>query len=162
MLQAVEAALAELIKAFGFTGFASVLSGREIVLLRVLQGSHPLRYVRDVGTRLPASRTAMGHVLLARLDNDEVATRFRGAADVDLARLQADLAATRRRGFVLAGSVLTPGVTTIAAALADPVSGEPIALALAYPDSAVDAVLKALITRTLLAHSRRLDLACRQ
>lgn len=54
------------------------------------------------------------------------------------------------------------GATTIAAALADPVSGEPIALALAYPDNAVGPALKARITRTLLAHSQRLDLACRR
>ncbi len=162
MLQAVEAALAELVEAFGFTGFASVLSGRDIVLLRVIQGSHALRYVRDAGTRLPAAQTAMGHVLLARLDDEEVATRFRGAADIDLPRLQAALAAARQRGFVLAGSVLTSGATTIAAALADPISGEPIALALAYPDIAVDAALKAQITQALLAHSQRLDLAYRR
>lgn len=162
MLRAVEAALGELIEAFGFTGFASVLSGRDIVLLRVIQGSHPLRYVRDEGTRLPAARTAMGHVLLARLNDEAVAARFRGAADVDLARLRADLVATRERGFILAGSVLTAGATTIAAALADPASGEPIALALAYPDSAVGPALKARITRAVLAHAQRLDLASRR
>jgi DNA-binding IclR family transcriptional regulator len=157
MLRAAEVALAQLTEQFGFTGFASVLSGRDIVLLRVLQGTHPLRYVRDAGTRLPAARTAMGHVLLARLEDGAIAARFRGVEGMDVAGLLAELAATRRRGFILAGSVLTAGATTIAAAVNDPASGEPIALALAYPDTAVGASLQAQMTQALLDHAQRLE-----
>ena len=157
MLGHVEAALSTLVARFGFTGFASVLSGRDIVLLRVLQGTHPLRYVRDEGTRLPAAKTAMGHVLLARMTDAAVSERFRDAPDTDLGELLAALAVTRRRGFILAGSVLTAGAATIATAIAAPTGGEPIALALAYPDSAVDTALRASMTQALMSSAERLQ-----
>jgi DNA-binding IclR family transcriptional regulator len=76
---------------------------------------------------------------------------------VDLAGLLAELAATRRRGFVLTGSVLTAGATMIAAAVNDPASGGPIALALAYLDSAVSPPLQERMAHALLARTRQLE-----
>ena len=157
MREAVVRALDRLVEEFGFTGFVSALSGSAIVLLHVREGTHPLRYVREAGTRLPAWKTAMGHVLLARLSEAAVANRMRDAPDVDLARLQRELAAVRRRGFVLAGSVLTQGATTIAAAITDPASREPIALALAYPDSAADSNCREAMTAAILASVRNMQ-----
>lgn len=156
VLPAIRTALGGLVDDFGFTGFVSALSGREIVLLHVLQGARPLRYVREVGTRLPACETAMGKVLLARLPDETVADRMVGAGNVNIERLLGELDQTRRRGFILAGSVLTPGASTLAAAIADPRSGEPLALALAYADSAVPQALRARMTTALLRCTRRL------
>ena len=157
MREAVIETLDGLATHFGFTGFVSVLSGSSIVLLHVRQGSHPLRYVREEGTRLPAWQTAMGHVLLARLPDAAVADRLRDAGPIDLARLRRALASVRRRGFILAGSVLTRGVTTIAAAVTETPSGEPIALALAYADTAVDARGRDEMTAAILDSARRLE-----
>jgi DNA-binding IclR family transcriptional regulator len=152
----VEQALDGLVEKFGVTGFVSVLSGSAITLLYVRQGSNPLRYVREEGTRLPAWQTAMGHVLLATLTESEVASRLRDVPDIELARLEEEVGAVRRRGFVLAGSVLTPGATTIAAAVTDPRSGEPIALALAFPNAAVGAMHRKEMTAAILAAAQRL------
>ncbi len=157
MREAVIETLDGLVTHFGFTGFVSVLSGSSIVLLHVRQGSHPLRYVREEGTRLPAWQTAMGHVLLARLPDAAVADRLRDAGPIDLARLRRALASVRRRGFILAGSMLTRGVTTIAAAVTETPSGEPIALALAYADTAVDARGRDEMTAAILDSARRLE-----
>jgi DNA-binding IclR family transcriptional regulator len=157
MREAAMAALDGLVERFGFTGFVSVLSGSEIVLLHVRQGSHPLRYVREEGTRLPAWQTAMGHVLLARLPDATVASRLRDAGAIDLPRLQGELAAVRERGFILAGSVLTRGATTIAAAVTDPGSGEPIAVALAYIDTAIDERCRNEMTAAILDAVRALE-----
>jgi DNA-binding IclR family transcriptional regulator len=157
MREAVIAELDGLVQRFGFTGFVSVLSGSAIVLVHVRQGSHPLRYVRDEGTRLPAWQTAMGHVLLARLPDSAIDARLRDAGEIDFVRLRRDLAAVRNRGFILAGSVLTQGATTIAAAVTDPASGEPIALALAYADTAADAPCREAMTTAILNAVRDLE-----
>jgi IclR family transcriptional regulator, KDG regulon repressor len=154
--QEVEQALDGLVERFAVTGFVSVLSGSGIVLQHVRQGSNPLRYVREEGTRLPAWRTAMGYVLLASLPDSVVAARLGDVPDIDLPRLQTELAAVRQRGVIMAGSVLTAGATTIAAAVTDRHSGEPIALALAFPDAAVDATRRKEMELAILATARRL------
>ena len=156
VLPAARAALGALVDSFGFTGFVSALSGREIVLLHVVQGTRPLRYVRETGTRLPAWKTAMGKVLLARLPDEAVVDRLAGVLDVNVDRLLQELDRTRQRGFILAGSVLTPGASTLAAAIAHPGSKEPLALALAYADSTVPAPLRAKMTTALLHCTGRL------
>ena len=155
--EAVIETLDGLVARFGFTGFVSVLSGSSIVLLHVRQGSHPLRYVREEGTHLPAWQTAMGHVLLARLPDALVADRLQDAGPIDLAQLRRALAAVRRRGFILAGSVLTRGVTTIAAAVTEADLAQPIALALAYADTAADARSREEMTAAILDAVRRLE-----
>jgi DNA-binding IclR family transcriptional regulator len=142
LLDRADAALGELVSTFGFTGFASALDGSDIVLLRVRQGSYPLRYVREIGTRLPAWSTAMGMVLLAQLSDPAALARLKAAPDLDREALLATLQTVRTRGFVTAGSALTPGATTTAAAVRDPVSGEALAIGLAFPDSAVDPGLR--------------------
>jgi DNA-binding IclR family transcriptional regulator len=81
------------------------------VLLQVKYGSYPLRHVREIGSRLPALRTAMAQALLARLP--EMAPEAHLAADA-AASWRPRLLAIRRRGFVLGASVLTAGVTTVA------------------------------------------------
>ncbi|MFI5012708.1 MAG: IclR family transcriptional regulator [Hyphomicrobiales bacterium] len=143
----MEAALDRLIATFGFTGYLSALSGAEIVLLRVRQGSYPLRYVRETGSRLPAAQTAMGLALLARLTDEEVRKRLDQAGasaqrSTDLARLPSRLAAARRRGIVVAPSVLMSGISTISAAVLDEAADNLVAMGLAYPTKAVDRFLR--------------------
>ncbi len=156
LLDRAEAVLAELVATFGFTGFLSVLDGADIVLLRVRQGSYPLRYVRDVGTRLPAWQTAMGKVLLAQLSDKAVLARLAGRPDLAQAALLAELASARRRQFVLSGSMLTPGATTVAAAVAVPDQNQALALGLAFPDAAVSPTLRRRIQSAVLAQAEDL------
>ena len=50
----------------GHTGYISVLEGRDIMVLHVQQGSHPLRVTTYPGHRSPSWATSTGRVLLAR------------------------------------------------------------------------------------------------
>jgi DNA-binding IclR family transcriptional regulator len=154
LLDLIDGALHRLTAKFGFTGYASVLSGGEIVLLRVRQGSYPLRQVREVGARLPSERTVMGRALLARLSDAEVLSRLFGyisdhAGGGRFEALMAELADVRRQRFMVAASVLTPGITTIGSALLR--AGEaPMAFALAFPDSATNAALRETMIAAVL------------
>jgi DNA-binding IclR family transcriptional regulator len=155
----MEAALDRLIATFGFTGYLSALSDAEIVLLRVRQGSYPLRYVRETGSRLPAARTAMGLALLARLPDEEIGKRLdRDAANghpaTDLAGLSAKLSTARRRGIVVAPSVLMSGISTISAAVLDKAAGSLVAIGLAYPMKAVDRPLRKRMEDAVLELAR--------
>jgi IclR family transcriptional regulator, KDG regulon repressor len=154
LLDLIGGALDRLIAEFGFTGYASVLSGSEIVLLRVRQGSYPLRHVREVGARLPAARTIMGRALLARLSNADALSRLSGsisdhAGSNRLESLLAELAEARRQRFVIAASVLTPGITSIGTALRR--AGEsPMALALTFPELATNSALRETMIAAVL------------
>src|SRR5215471_1267418 len=66
LLDRIDAAIDSLVEEFGFVGYAGALSGADIVVLRLKSGRYPLRFVQDVGKRVPAERTAIGRALLAR------------------------------------------------------------------------------------------------
>jgi DNA-binding IclR family transcriptional regulator len=160
LLQRVDAALEELVTTFGFTGFASVLSGRDIVLLLVKQGSYPLRYVREVGVTLPSWRTTMGTALLSRLPEAEIRDRFKGHPDgPDVAALIARLAPLRTARSIEDTSVLTPGIVTISTVVGDPRAVTPIAMALAFPGSAADAPLHRRMAQALEARQAQIAAA---
>jgi DNA-binding IclR family transcriptional regulator len=158
----LDEALDALVAEFGFTGYISTLSGRDIVLLRVKQGSYPLRHVRAIGSTLPSWRTTMGRALLSRLDNDAIQQRLSSLVATEAFDLDAflpTLAAMRRRGIATGGSVLTPGITTLATALLEPASSDLMALALAFPDSAADADLRRRMTTALTAWATKIGTA---
>ena len=61
------------------------------------------------------------------------------------------LRSIRRTGVVIAASVLTPGIATVASAVCDPASGSALALAIAWPDSASNRSLRRSIQANMLA-----------
>jgi DNA-binding IclR family transcriptional regulator len=161
LMPRVERAVDALVAEFGFTGFVSVLAGSEIVLVRVKQGSHPLRYVREVGTRLPSWRTAMGFALLSLLSDDDISARLAAAGPDCIPRdeLQTALSAigeARRCGLSVAGSFLTPGITTMSVAVSNAPTDNSIAMAVAFPDGSADGATQARLRASLLAHGARL------
>ncbi|MGH7072316.1 MAG: IclR family transcriptional regulator [Acetobacteraceae bacterium] len=135
----IDGALERLVEEFGFTGYAASLFGTEIVLLRVRQGAYPLRYVREIGARLSAVSTVMGRALLARLNEADLRAQLGdGPEDSEHAALRERLDQVRRERVAVAPSEFAEGITTLGCAFA--ANGEsPIAMALAFPDSAVDA-----------------------
>lgn len=159
LMRLIDEALGGLIAEFGFTGYASVLSGVDIVLLRLRQGAYPLRHVREIGARLPAWQTAMGAALLARLPDHAVRARFvdhhgRVPRTIGINGLLTRLMMARRDRFVLAPSQLTPGISTISTALLAPEVGDLVALAIAYPDTAVDPDLTRRMSQRLLEQAQ--------
>jgi DNA-binding IclR family transcriptional regulator len=69
-------ALTRLSAQSGHAAHLSVLDGTESVLLEHFAGPNPLQVMSPIGTRLPASITAMGRVLLSRLPQEEFRTRY--------------------------------------------------------------------------------------
>ncbi|MBN9062287.1 MAG: hypothetical protein BGP06_03560 [Rhizobiales bacterium 65-9] len=141
-----------LIAQFGFTGYVSCLSEDVIVLLRVRQGSYPLRHVRDVGTKLPAFKTAMGLTLLSDLPLDECKRRFDLAPRDGLSweGVAGKLEALKQDGVIVAESVLTPGIITISALARHHCLEERVAVAIGFPENAADAPMRETIARELL------------
>ena len=158
LLKRVDAALDELVGTYGFTGFASVLSGPEIVLLDVKQGSYPLRYVREAGAVLPSWRTTMGTALLSRLTEAEIRERFKGHMKApDVAALVARLAPLRDARIFVDVSVLTPGIVTISTVAGDQRAGNPIAMAIAFPENAADETLRQRMAASLDAKAAEIS-----
>jgi DNA-binding IclR family transcriptional regulator len=92
----------------------------------------------------------MGQSLLSRLPASDVQRRLAGvvedAGPVDMEAVQAALEAARRAGIATGGSVLTPGITTVSAAILAPSSGDLMAFAIAFPNSAADSAMCGRIT----------------
>jgi DNA-binding IclR family transcriptional regulator len=99
LLDRVDATIDVLVEEFGFVGYAGVLSGADIVVLRLKSGRYPLRFVQDVGQRVPAERTAIGRALLARQPDKARGNR---------AALVEELAKIRRDGWAAIESAIIP------------------------------------------------------
>lgn len=110
----------------------STLVGREVVYLARHDGTQPLRLGTEVGMRFPASCTATGKAMLAKLDDAEIFSLYTGhhlprrtartLSTVD--ELVADLAQTRQRGYAIDDEEANDGVACIAVALPDNPAGD--------------------------------------
>lgn len=150
--------LARLVDAVGQSAHLAVLHGREVlyVLEERAPGRPPL--VTDVGVRLPAHLTASGRAILSELtaaqvralypDRDAFSDRT-GRGPTTPSALQALLVDTRRRGHATEHGEVTPGLSSVAAALTDH-NGYPVAgLAVTYAEGAeVGALAVAAVRRT--------------
>lgn len=143
-------ALTRLSAQSGHAAHLSVLDGTDSVLLEHFCGPNPLQVMSPVGSRLPASVTAMGRALLSRLSQEEFRARY-GTDDRkalhpapprcpktvgDLSRLVQQ--ATRDRSAVAVEEGL-PGVAAVATTVLDPVSRTTLGLALSFPSQLVSA-----------------------
>jgi DNA-binding IclR family transcriptional regulator len=95
------------------------LDGTDILYLARHDGTQPIRLASDIGRRLPANCTALGKAMLAQLDPDEVAERFRrlpafpilsAQSKRTIEELLGDLAITRDRGYAVDDEENTPGI----------------------------------------------------
>ena len=99
--------LQRIVDKYGVTGYVAALDDIDIVYLALVTGSGPLRVHVDVGSRLPAHRTALGKALLADLPEAELEQRLKAlAARGDVvpgsraaATLRKDIAETARTGI---------------------------------------------------------------
>jgi DNA-binding IclR family transcriptional regulator len=143
-LDLMEAELIELVEQTGFTGYISVLSGLDIVILRVRQGCYPVRLVLEAGYRVPAFATAAGKVLFARRPDAELrallpATLVYQHTDIrkPVAKLLLELAGVRQRLWAEAREETFPGIAAVAAGVGGGDHQQPVALSLSFPVTAV-------------------------
>jgi len=140
LLDLVDDALLALVERFAVTGYAGVLNGTEIVLLRVRQGRAPLRIVYEVGGRVPAHVTAIGMALLARLDDARISKLYGPtlvyapmAARIPVGRFLKEIELVRRRGWAASLGTTHAGIGAIGAAVASPNEHQPIGFSLSFP-----------------------------
>jgi DNA-binding IclR family transcriptional regulator len=159
--------LAGLVDATGQSAHLAVLHGRDVlyVVEERAPGRPPL--VTDVGVRLPAHLTASGRAILAALPAAQVRALYPDrAAFVDRTglgptgprQLREHLVETRRRGYSLEVDEVTPGFSSVAAAVLDHNGHPAAAVAVTYPDDDhIDVTATAATTvRTAGVLTRRL------
>jgi DNA-binding IclR family transcriptional regulator len=151
VLERVGVAIDALVGEFQFVGYVGVLSGTDIVILRLTHGQYPLRLVRDVGARVPAWRTAVGRALLARRSDTEALALLEADPNgrPDRSSVRAALEIIRRLGTASIESAVIPGIAAIGAAVFDPIRKEALGFALSFPLSATDEATRQLMAQRL-------------
>jgi DNA-binding IclR family transcriptional regulator len=156
--------LADLVDRVGQSAHLAVLHGRDAlyVVEERAPGRQPL--VSDVGVRLPAQLTASGRAILARLPASQVRALFptaaafvdrHGAGPRTLGALRRVLQETRQRGYAVEEGEVTPGLTSVAAAVIDH-NGHPVAgVAVTYADGDAEEI-SGQVRRTADGLTRRL------
>jgi IclR family transcriptional regulator, KDG regulon repressor len=105
----------------------AVLDGRDVVYLGRQQGLHSVQLVARVGSRMPAHATAVGKVLLAALDDGEIAQLYAGQqlralapnTAGDLPTLLDRVAQARAAGVAFDDAESNPGAYCVAAPVRD-------------------------------------------
>lgn len=101
-----------------------VLDELEIVYLEQVRGPMPVRLMPSMGHRAPAMFTASGRILLAyQNDCEKLVAKFRSddprGAQVNKSALLRELVLSKERGFAITESGWSPGINSIAAAIAN-------------------------------------------
>jgi DNA-binding IclR family transcriptional regulator len=144
----------------------AVLHGSDV--LYVLEDRAPGRppLVTDVGVRLPAQLTASGRAILAHLPPAQGRALYpssasfvlrHGSGPTSLSGLRSLLTETRQRGYATESGEVTPGLSSVAAAVLDH-NGFPLAgVAVTYAEGGADpAALAVDVRRTARLLSTRL------
>ncbi len=147
----IDVALDRVTAEFGFAGYASVLSGSDIIILSVKHGSYPLRLVREIGQPMPGFNTSVGRALMAYLDDADITLRARKTADRTYSdvEIRHHVELVRTYGIAWTQSTIIPGIAALAVAVRDPKSGESLGFSISYPTSAVDQDLRVRMLKRL-------------
>ena len=134
----------------------AVLTGRDVLYVIEERAAGRGSLVTDVGVRLPATLTASGLALLAALPRRQVTALYPSVAvmvpggPASPSALRRELVSVRARGYALETGSVSPGLSSVAAAIPDR-GGHPIAaVALTYRSEEVDEV-----TQEVLASATR-------
>jgi DNA-binding IclR family transcriptional regulator len=137
LLDLIDRVIDRIVETFGFAGYAGVLSGGELVILRVKHGSYPLRLVQPVGQRIPSYDTAIGRALLSRLPEDEAARATTSEFPESARARRLELDRVRRSGLAQTQSRVVPGIAAIGAAVRTADGQEMLGFSISFPAKAV-------------------------
>lgn len=122
----------------------AVLSGRDVLYVIEERAAGRPSLVTDVGVRLPATVTASGLAMLAALPRRQVTALYPSATvmvsegPLTPSALRRELVDVRARGFAVEVGSVSPGLSSVAAAVLDR-DGHPVAaVALTYRGDEVD------------------------
>ena len=163
ILDLVEAAVEELVAEFGLTGYIGVLDGTDVVILRVRQGSYPVRFVLEPGYRVPAFTTAIGKALLARMD-DATVTEMHPPdlhyetthLDMPIAQLLQELRTTRTQGWSEAAERTFTGFGAVGTAVGAADGQQSLGFCLSYPTNTRFDDEKERMVARLISHADRI------
>jgi DNA-binding IclR family transcriptional regulator len=128
-------ALDELVAKTQCTAYFAILDKDDIVILNYREGTLPIRFIWQVGDRLPLHTTALGKAMLAHMPVREIERhigkrqQLRGLTEKSIrtrAALDEDIERTRARGWGLAHEESHAGLTAVGSAILD-AGGHPIA-----------------------------------
>lgn len=138
--------LAALVDRTGHSCHLAVAHGRDVLYVLEFRAKGRPPLVTDVGVRLPSHLTASGRAILAALPASQVRALYpdrasfvdrHGTGPSTLSALRALLSETRQRGWASEVGEVTPGLSSVAAAVLDhndhPVAG----LAITFPSDEV-------------------------
>jgi IclR family transcriptional regulator, KDG regulon repressor len=148
LLDLITNAIDMLVAEFGFTGHAGIVVGAERVLLVAKQGTYPLQHIAGVAERKPVFDSIIGRAILARRSDDEILAvlGLHNAQDVvnglhgEAALKEID--AIRQQRVAFSSSLITPGISSVGAAVADPSRDEVLGFCLSYPAAAADETMR--------------------
>jgi DNA-binding IclR family transcriptional regulator len=159
--------LMALVARVGYSAHLAVPHGRDVLYVVEERAPGTPSLVTDVGVRLPAPLTASGRAILAALPAAQVralfpnATAFvtrHGQGPETPTQLKRILTATRQRGYATEDGDVTPGLSSVAAAVLDH-NGLPVAgVAVTFPsaDQPEGARLATAVRRVATTLSNRL------
>jgi DNA-binding IclR family transcriptional regulator len=133
----------------GHTGFVTVLDGADATAVFALPGAAPDRLPLRV-SRLPARISASGRTLLSRLDEAEVKRLHPQLDGPGIAALLARLDMLRDEGYEVSRSEASPGIESVAVAVAAPSEGSIVSLCIKYPVNSLSADAREAIMTGLL------------
>ena len=138
----------------GETGLCGRIEGGVVKVLAFAEGTHPLRYVENVGNKIALHVSALGKAALSLGTPEEAARQLRlkplkqiaPGSITDLATLEAQIAQAREQGWMWVENEGFDGLVAIA--VAGYLGDEPLALSIAGPTERLrrtrDACLQAL------------------
>lgn len=128
-------ALDELVDKTQCTAYFAILDKDEVVILNYREGTLPIRFIWQVGDRLPVHTTSLGKAMLAHMSPEEIdrhigkGKTLRGLTEKSIRtrdELNDDIEKTRERGWGLARQESHAGLTAVGSAILDE-AGHPIA-----------------------------------
>lgn len=167
LLDLVRVAIDELVRKFGFTGHAGILSGHERVLLAAQQGTYPLQHTGAIAERIPAFDSVIGRVILARLGDDQALAQVdaRGKQGLRAAmsddEVRSEFAAIRANRIARTSSLIKPGISSIGAAVADPARNEIMGFCMSFPTLAADLETQDQIATDVARHAHAIGVRMR-
>lgn len=167
LLDLVRVAIDDLVREFGFTGHAGIVAGHERVLLVAQQGTYALQHTGSVAERKPAFDSIIGRAILARLDDAQALAQLDAQGKLGIRasmsddEVRAEFAAIRKDRIARSSSLITPGISSIGAAIADPGRNEIMGLCLSFPTIAADAAIQDRIALSVARHAQAIGLRMR-
>jgi len=147
----IDSAMETLITDFQFATYSAVLSGAEIIIIRVRHGSYPLKLVQEIGVPMPAYPTSVGRALLARKSDEEILDLVAAGGPHAPSKTEVldAIAEVRETGVSLTANTIIPGIAALGVAVHDARHAETLGFSISYPVVATDEALRTRMLQSI-------------